>query len=168
MCKLYVIHREAPQRLDTGGGWRRTRVRRERRWPSFIIWRWAGPARDGWTRCRWRAPPLLLPPRRQPHMARRKPRQAGLGLHLRAGGPARRRPRDRQSGQSPLRKVPAVLKAGEHPRRRAVARPGVAGSRLGARVPAGRPPGNGPKRAAAAGADPAIPWYPHARVQRRS
>jgi len=94
----------AHARLQTGGGWRRTCVRRERRWPSFIIWRWAGPALDGWIRCRWRAPPLVLPPRLRRHSAiLRSPRPAvlprppGLGA-----GPARRRPRG-QAGSQPER-----------------------------------------------------------------
>jgi hypothetical protein len=45
----------------TGGGWRRTCVWRERRWPNFIIWRWAGPARGGWIHCLQRAPPPQRP-----------------------------------------------------------------------------------------------------------
>jgi hypothetical protein len=51
-------------RLSTGGGWRRTCVGRERRWPSFTTWRWAGRALDGWIRCRWIIP-LLQRPRPQ-------------------------------------------------------------------------------------------------------
>jgi hypothetical protein len=51
-------------RLSTGGGWRRTCVGRERRWPSFTTWRWAGRALDGWIRCRW-ITPLLQRPRPQ-------------------------------------------------------------------------------------------------------
>jgi hypothetical protein len=64
MCKLYVsTHRKAPERPETGGGWRRTRVRRKRRWPNFIIWRWAGRALGGWIPCLRRAPrqPLRRP-----------------------------------------------------------------------------------------------------------
>jgi hypothetical protein len=59
----------ARARLDTGGGWRRTCAGRERRWPSFIIWRWAGRALDGWIRYRWIIPLLQVPvpvPRLQP------------------------------------------------------------------------------------------------------
>ena len=40
--------------------------RRERRWPSFIIWRWAGPAQDGWTHSPQRVTLLLLIPRHRP------------------------------------------------------------------------------------------------------
>jgi hypothetical protein len=61
MCKLYVGSLEAPHRLKTGGGWRRTCVWRERRWPNFILWRWAGPAQGGWTHCPRNPPSLPLP-----------------------------------------------------------------------------------------------------------
>jgi hypothetical protein len=77
MCKLYVsTHRKAPERPETGGGWRRTRVRRKRRWPNFIIWRWAGRALGGWIHCLRRAP-LLLPRRHRHPSTSTSPRLAG-------------------------------------------------------------------------------------------
>ena len=119
MCKLYVSFtgRRVP-RLETGGGWRRTRVRRERRWPSFTLWRWAGPALDGWIRCRWRARPLLLPPRRPHPMAplRSQRRAAGQAPPSRAGNlprsRARRAPRGQQRRREDRRSVRLVRAPG--------------------------------------------------------
>ena len=85
-------------RHDTGGGWRRTCAGRERRWPSFIIWRWAGRALVGWIHCRWKTPLLHPPPRlRRPMATPTSPRPV-------AGRPAleRRRPR-RVAPESPPR-----------------------------------------------------------------
>ena len=61
-CKLYLNHpcTGARARL-TAGGLRRTSDRRKRRWPSFIIWRWAGPDPDGWIRFRLEYPPAPTP-----------------------------------------------------------------------------------------------------------
>lgn len=80
-------------------------------WPSFIIWRWAGPAQDGWIRCRWRTSPLqrLLPhPRRSATIAslRPDPRRPVRG----------RRPRRRRLGSRP--RNPARKRQGRVPRRR--------------------------------------------------
>jgi hypothetical protein len=161
MCKLYVSFtgRRGP-RLETGGGWRRTRVRRERRWPSFIIWRWAGPALDGWTPCPWRAHPLLLPPQRRRHTVismSRRPANPGLLAH--AVVPARRRPNGRRSepARSRLARAPrrALVDPPDGPnrlRRAAVARLGrVPVSPLAARAHAARRRANGLRRAGADG-----------------
>lgn len=63
------VHWEAPHRLKTGGGWRRTCVWRERRWPNFILWRWAGPAQGGWTHCPRNPPRLPLPHPHRPSVS---------------------------------------------------------------------------------------------------
>ena len=66
MCKLYVLtHPVGACAPGTGGGWRRTRVRRKLRWPNFIIWRWAGRALGGWIPCLPRVG--RRPPRRPVH-----------------------------------------------------------------------------------------------------
>jgi hypothetical protein len=78
------VHWEAPHCLETGGGWRRTCVWRERRWPNFILWRWAGPAQGGWTHCPRNPPRLPLP-----HPQRRsisKSRLPAVGLVARPPG----------------------------------------------------------------------------------
>jgi hypothetical protein len=141
-------------RLETGGGWRRTRVREERRWPSFISWRWAGPGRVGWIRCPWRAPPLQLPPPRLRHsttlMSRRR-----LGQNPRADAalPARRQPsgRPRNPARRQLGKVPGSPPRGPSRPRRPLGRRPLGRSPRPARALAGLPPGNGPRRAAAGG-----------------
>ena len=92
---LYVSTSGGRGSASTGGGWRRTCAWRERRWPSFIIWRWGGPDPAGWTRCPWRALALLLPPRR-PTAALTSPPRASLKGPGRAGRPPRSRARRRQ------------------------------------------------------------------------
>lgn len=140
---------------STGGGWRRTCAWRERRWPSFISWRWVGPAQAGWIRCRWRTPPLRLPPPDlHPSMTSMSPPRL-----------APVQPRGRRApGRVPRRAVPASRpSAPSEPRSQRERAPGrrpseAAGRRLGnqpVRVP-GSPPkrarGSGPRRAAG-GAD---------------
>jgi hypothetical protein len=160
MCKLYVsTHRQAPQRPETGGGWRRTRVRRKRRWPNFIIWRWAGRAQGGWIHCLRRALPLRLLRRRRrpltlmnrlragganPEWVEAVPAPAGVPAQVdgraRVAGRGRRLPRGRPSagaGKPPgkaLRRAPVVRPsaAPSRPRRAAAVRPG--------RAPANLPP----------------------------
>lgn len=134
------------------------------RWPSFIIWRWAGPALDGWIRCRWRT--LLLqrpppPPRRtttttslRPVPSRPvrggRPPERGLPrsqprspARNRPGKPLTRAPR-RPPGNRPPRSPPGNLPA-SRPRKAPVAPPS-AGSQRGRARP-GRRPGSGRKRA---------------------
>ena len=146
-------------RLKTGGGWRRTRVREERRWPSFISWRWAGPGLDGWIRCPWRVPLLQLPPPRLRHSAI-MPSRRPLGL-LPAKGPA---PAKRQPSAQPS--APVRSQPGRGPGR-ALANPprepnppgkgpGRAPGSRPANQPRGRvlavlPPGSGPRRVAVGG-----------------
>jgi hypothetical protein len=171
MCKLYVSFtgRRVP-RLETGGGWRRTRVRRERRWPSFTLWRWAGPALDGWIRCRWRARPLL-PPHRRPHpMAplRSQRRAAGQAQPGRAGNQPRSRARKaprRQQGRREDRRSVRLVRAPERVARllvRRVGQPSVRLARAPGRVarllvrPVGQPsvrPARAPGRAASRAAN---------------
>jgi hypothetical protein len=109
---------------------------RERRWPSFIIWRWAGPAQDGWIHCLRRA--LLRIPRtpvhstsRSPHPASQKPpppHPAGNLPGNRGLVAPRRQPRNppgRQQdraeaplGRPPARVGPLRARVAEPPRRR--------------------------------------------------
>jgi hypothetical protein len=153
---LYVCFTEALPRLETVGGWRRTCVRRKRRWPSFIIWRWAGPALDGWIRCRWRMFLLhRLPP--HPHstiIASRRP-DPGRPVHekrpprrrlpgSRPRNPARERPR-RPPGSPPPRRPPENQPANRL--RKVPEEPPSGGNRRG-RVRRGRHPGSGQRRAA--------------------
>jgi hypothetical protein len=109
---LYVSISGGRGSASTGGGWRRTCAWRERRWPSFIIWRWGGPDPAGWTRCPWRAHALLLPPRRRPTAALTSPPRASLQGPGRAGRLPRgraRRQRERQEDRpnARLERVPA-------------------------------------------------------------
>src|SRR5712691_9340882 len=111
-CASYIwfFWAQAQARLTTVGGSRRICVGRKRRWPSFIIWRWAGPAPGGWTLCRrscpLRRPHLLSPPRRRPRPPAPRPRARPPRRPRndpRAGRPRPvprrppRRPRDRPS-----------------------------------------------------------------------
>jgi hypothetical protein len=103
---ICLTHRQARARLETGGGWRRTCVWEGAKWPSFIIWRWAGRALGGWIRCRWRIPRLRPPPHHlhptittnrrpvpaPPVLAERRPR--GPALKSRPRRQAERRPRE--------------------------------------------------------------------------
>jgi hypothetical protein len=92
--------------------------RKERRWPTFIIWRWAGLARDGWIRCprsrprppvqlrpgRPVTPPLTLlqPPRRvapPPNAARAGKRRPRRRRRRPPNGRLRRLPSERQSAR---------------------------------------------------------------------
>jgi hypothetical protein len=165
------VHQETPRRLKTGGGWRRTCVWRERRWPNFIIWRWAGPDQDGWIPCPRKAPRLLLPrPRRHP-----LPSMSPLRLDVPRGpaAPAARPVRSLPAGQRNggaksrpavvLRRLPAEPKrpSGADAGRpaRAPVNPPVqaAGNQPVARAPV-LPRGSGPRRVAAGGgANPTAP-----------
>jgi hypothetical protein len=106
---------QARARFSTSGGLRRIRVRRERRWPNFIIWRWAGPALDGWIRCPWSQPLLPHPlPQHPPPLPRpARPRRLHPGLarqRRRLRAPPKRRenlPRRRRRG--PPRSQPRRL-----------------------------------------------------------
>jgi len=114
-------------RLETGGGWRRTCVWRERRWLNFIIWRWAGPAQDGWTPCLRKAPSPLPRHPRHPSTSQSPPEAAAtLPGPVAAGGPLVARP-----GRPPARAGgPLARPAGppsvrpERPRAKGVARHG--------------------------------------------
>jgi hypothetical protein len=172
------VHPVAPARLETGGGWRRTRVRRKRRWPSFIIWKWAGPAQGGWTHCPQKEPLLLRPLHHRRRLtsksppladvrktppARKEEQERSHPLALRSGEAERRlvKPRRKGAGGPPPRRP------GKPPSGEAVARlerapgsrlvPGVA-SRRAARPQVAPPRASGPRRAAAAGgANPIAP-----------
>jgi hypothetical protein len=133
------VDRETLRRLRTGGGWRRTCVWRERRWPNFIIWRWAGPAQAGWTPCPRKAPHLLLPRRR-----RRRP--LTLMSPPRAGVPKAPLAPAAVPGRS---RLPAVQRNGAArsrpaavPRRAPAAPPNAQASRPSA--PDGNPPARAP------------------------
>jgi hypothetical protein len=67
-------------------------VRRKRRWPNFIIWRWAGRALGGWTPCLRRA---LLPHRHPVHSISRNPHPGNQRLPT---GLAANPPRDPAPG----------------------------------------------------------------------
>ena len=116
---------------STGGGWRRTCAWRERRWPSFIIWRWAGPAQAGWIRCRWRTPPPRLPP---PDL---HPSMTSMSPPRLAPVPprGRRAPRRDPGRAAPGRPAPANRRSAPREPR---SRPG--------RAPGRRPSGAGPQR----------------------
>jgi hypothetical protein len=178
MCKLYVsTHRKALERPETGGGWRRTRVRRKRRWPNFIIWRWAGRALGGWIHCLRRAPPLLRRHRRPLTSANPQPGGVSpvwVGVPRQAAGAqgpgrARKQPsrQPSEAGEKPLarepRRAPAArlsaapnlprrVVGARHGRAHANHRPGrAAGSQPAARARVGRPPASAPRRDGAAG-----------------
>ena len=128
-CMLYRHSPpEAQPRLETVGGWRRTCVRRKRRWPSFIIWRWAGPALDGWIRCRWRTSPAsTVPPPSPSSVTTTTTQPAGHAAKPREGpsaakeGAPRRPPRRpaKKAGKEGRRRPPEK----RPPRRRAGNRP---------------------------------------------
>jgi hypothetical protein len=145
-------------RLETGGGWRRTCLWRERRWPSFIIWRWAGPAQGGWIHCP-RNPPLLLLPRRHRHpstsmsLRRHGEARARAPHEPRPGGS---RPAGRRSGRARSLLAKAPKRAPAEPPGKGPNRPsGEPRSRL-ARVPGVRPAraAAGPARGRALGGPP--------------
>ena len=136
----------ARARLYTGGGWRRTCAGRERRWPSFIIWRWAGRALDGWIRYRWitrllqtPVPLLLLHPHSTTATSRR-PVPGQLARERRLPGKAERG--SLQAGNQPA----GNPVAGSPPRNRArsPARSQASGQRRRAprSQPVDRPPGS--------------------------
>jgi hypothetical protein len=116
---------------------------RERRWPSFIIWRWAGPAQVGWTPCPQRVLLLLLLPHRPRHRSILKSRPRVEGPVGRAGhrvaGPAASprsgRPRAAAAGSRPA-KGPRRARVGP-PRSRA-SRPSGAAAARPARAPVSR------------------------------
>jgi hypothetical protein len=147
-------------RLETGGGWRRTCAWRERRWPNFIIWRWAGPAQGGWTPCPRKEPLLHLPRRRRRRSISMSPRPNGGRARAARGGagPGRSHLLARPSGaaRSPPGKV-----LGKAPRRVRAGRP--------SEPAAGRPNGAA-ARAPAERAQPARagPAPPHGAGQRRA
>jgi hypothetical protein len=170
-------YRETPRRLGTGGGWRRTCVWRERRWPNFIIWRWAGPGRVGWTHCpRKESPRLLLPRRRRRPLPSMSPHPVDVlkGPAAPLAVPARSRllavQRNAEAKSRPAgvpRRAPVNLPneprepsgaAGALPAR-APGNPPVhaAGNPQAARVPVVLPLGSGPRRAAAGAVNPVAP-----------
>ena len=119
-CMLYVCFTGARPRLETVGGWRRTCVRRKRRWPSFIIWRWAGPALDGWIRCRWRTSLLQRPPPHHRHTTTITNRRPAPRRPVRGERPPRRRlpeSRPRNPAGERQRRVPRRRPGGPPPRR---------------------------------------------------
>src|SRR4029453_12104317 len=117
-------HRKAPERPETGGGWRRTRVRRKRRWPNFIIWRWAGRALGGWIPCLRRA--LLPLPRRPVHFisenlqpaSQRPPHPAGKLPRDRGPGGPRKQPKNPRGRREDRRDAQPVRLPGKVARRR--------------------------------------------------
>jgi hypothetical protein len=119
-------------RLATGGGLRRIRVRKERRWPTFIIWRWAGPVRAGWTPCLRSLPPPRRP-RRQRHPPIPPPTARPHPMSGRAGQ-GRRRPPEAQR-EKPPRQDPGRARSA-----------GVAALRRPRSAPRGRQAGVGPRR----------------------
>ena len=143
---------------------------RERRWPSFITWRWAGPAQVGWTHCPQRELLLLLLllPRRPRHPSILKNLRQAQGRAERAGhggaGPGRSPPSGRPRAAAGSRRAKAPRRApGGRPRSRAdrpsaaaAAPPGshrvrAAGSPLDARAPDARLRASGPRRGGAVG-----------------
>jgi len=174
MCKLYVGspgRRLCASRPAAGGA---AQLWRERRWPSFIIWRWAGPAQVGWTHCPQRELLLLLLllPRRPRHpsilksLRRAEARAESAGGVRGLGGvdPGRSQPsgRPRAAAGSRRAKVPRRAPDGrlrsraDRPSAAAAARPGslraqAAGSLLDARAPDARLRASGPRRGGAAG-----------------
>jgi hypothetical protein len=165
MCKLYVLFTAGRTRAWTRGGLRRTWVGRELTWPSFIIWRWAGPALAGWTRYRWKARHRPLPP------LRLRPMMISVSLRWDGAAVLRRvdRPRSRAESRPPdvpPRKLRARAPENQprNPPRRAAGRlpgsgAGVPPGRVPAvahlperRAPAGRRPGRAPRRDVGAGA----------------
>ena len=127
---------------------------RDRRWPSFIIWRWAGRAQVGWTPCPQRVLPLLLLHLlRRPHppsilMSRRpaegRAERAGHGVvDHGAAGPGGNQPNGRLRAAAASRPARAPRKApAGRPRSRAN-RQNVVGAARPGRAP-GSPPAQGP------------------------
>jgi hypothetical protein len=78
-------------------------------WPSFIIWRWAGPVLDGWIRCRWRTSRLQRPlphPRRSTTITSLRPDPS---RPVRGRRPRRRRlpgSRPRNPAREPPKRAP--------------------------------------------------------------
>ena len=166
----------ARARLYTGGGWRRTCAGRERRWPSFIIWRWAGRAQDGWTLFRWITlllqTPVPLPRRHRRSMMassrhpvpgqlgheRRLPGRAGRGSlpggNQPAGNPAAGSP-PRNPARSPARNQRNAQRR-RGPGSRPVARPLASRPRAAAAV-AQSAAGANQRRRVGAGAKPGYP-----------
>jgi hypothetical protein len=174
---ICLIHRRRVRASKPAAGGAALCVRRERRWPSFIIWRWAGPALDGWIHCPWRAPPLLLPPRRRRHTATLKScRRRGRDPAAPGEDPARRRPRDRlngPAGRAPRRAAASPPREPEPARRGVAARlgralanhPRVASPRAGRALAAPRR-GNGASRVGAVGGG--SPDYPRDSSRARA
>ena len=136
----------------TGGGWRRTRVWRERRWPNFIIWRWAGRALGGWIPCLRRAP--RQPLRRPVHSISENPHPASQ----RPPHPAGKLPRGREPG--------GQKKQPENPRGRREDRPDAQPVRLPGKV--GRRRGRVAGRPRVRRARVAVPRVRRARVPERA
>ncbi len=120
---ICLFHGRRSRAFETVGGWRRTCVRRKRRWPSFIIWRWAGPALDGWIRCRWRTSLLQRPLPHNRHLAtiasrrpvreERPPRRRLAGSRPRSpAGERRRRPPGRREDRRSVRLARAPERVG--------------------------------------------------------
>jgi hypothetical protein len=146
---------------------------RELRWPSFITWRWAGPARAGWIRCQWRTRRPPVPPRRRLHttISTRHRQVPAAGPRSLDANQPRNRPRNPAEAPPeslpPERALNALARSRpkrapesprRNPRRRAGAgRPGRAHARARAgnlpaeKAPGGHPPGRARRRVGAAG-----------------
>ncbi len=135
---------------------------RDRRWPSFIIWRWAGRAQVGWTPCPQRVvlllPLLLLRRPHPPSILMSRPPAEGLveragrgAVGHEAAGPGGNQPsgRPKAAAASRLARAPRKAPAGR-PRSRANHRSVVAAARHG------RAPGSPPAQAAESPLAPAV------------
>jgi hypothetical protein len=170
------IHRERLGASRPAAGGAAHAFGRERRWPSFIIWRWAGPAQGGWTHYPRKAP-LLPPPRRHHPLISMSHQPAGVRKRgpARGPGPGGSRPLvpPREAPRSRPVRAPRRALAGP-PSGRARRLSGVAVPRLArvpgslpgpavasrrhARVAAVPPPASGPRKdGAAGGASPGAP-----------
>jgi hypothetical protein len=113
MCKLYV---------GSPGGASSPRDRRrvaphmrleERRWPNFILWRWAGPAQGGWIHCPRNPPRLPLP---RPHDPSISMSRLPAGRRLVARPPGRFvAPPARPPSQPGVRRARLPAKVGKPP-----------------------------------------------------
>jgi hypothetical protein len=178
MCKLYIVRPGGAERLGPAAGGAAYAFGRERRWPSFIIWRWAGPALDGWTRCRWTIPRLRVPHRHlpmttlashqgpaepEPPARERKPPKSRAAHENRRkslrGGGRRKRPNEeprraperprRSLGGNPPVDLPGRARRGPVERAQAE-QPRAANPRVG-RAPGAPPRAKGPRKVAVPG-----------------
>jgi hypothetical protein len=141
MCKLYIVRPGGAERLGPAAGGAAYAFGRERRWPSFIIWRWAGPALGGWTRCRWRIRRVRVPHRHLPTTTSASPQgeaaadQPARGRRPPESRPAQQNPRKNRPGAAPRRQRSA------EPRRAPENRPRSPVERLRAGLPGRAPSG---------------------------